>query len=266
MELAPFSKHPMLEETYLYQAPSTVVEEAAVKTWLEAKTETPVRIRPRLLAGYDECSEVVSGFASARVLSPYRRETGNQMEGILRYERRAIASPDRAGGVLYDGQQLQTVLRSLLPEKERTLDRLHLILLDRPIATWGEHDGRWHKRISILGQPTLISIPGLYEAPAKPRAYYENKQRHAMAYGSTPPREVLESASEGAFLVEDDPRTTEVLVGYLLQAYHYRATGEAFCDSSTCRLFNAHRHPDMLEAQLGSPEFCDRHQDRYGMA
>ncbi|MEM4779956.1 MAG: hypothetical protein QXG03_00085, partial [Halalkalicoccus sp.] len=158
---------------------------------------------------------------------------------------------------------VQRALNDALPEEERDLSHLHVPILDRALATWGDHDGRWHKRVSVLGQPALISVPGLYEAPAKPEAYYKAQQRHAMLSGDTPPREVLENEVEGEFLIAEDPRTTEALVGYVLSAYHYLETGEAFCETEGCRLYNAHRQPELIEAQLREPEFCERHAEWY---
>ncbi len=80
-------------------------------------------------------------------------------------------------------------------------------------------------------RPTRAGVgSGALRAPAKPEAYYTEKQRHALLSGDAPPREVLENQVDGDFLVADDPRTTEALKGYVLQAFHYLETGEAFCD------------------------------------
>jgi hypothetical protein len=106
-------------------------------------------------------------------------------------------------------------------------------------------------------------VPGLYEAPAKPEEYYQEQQRRALVSGDTPPREVLENQIEGEFLVADDPRTTDALKGYALQAVHYLATGEAFCAESDCRLANPHRQPGVVRAQLRAPAFCAAHAERY---
>jgi hypothetical protein len=187
------------------------------------------------------------------------------MLGIVRYEDRALEHPERAGGVLYDGPAVQRASNARLPHDERQLDHLHVALLDRALGTWGDHDGRWHKRVNVLGQPALVSVPGIYEAPAKPEAYYKAKQRHAMLAGDAPPREVLENEVEGDFLVAEDPRTTEALCGYVVQAYHYLDTGEAFCDDERCRLYNAHRQAALVEAQLREPRFCAEHAERYGV-
>ncbi len=252
----------MVDSVTLYRAPTTVADVDAVADWLDARVDATVAVGDRFLSLYAD-EELATEFAGARVLSPHERDTGNSMLGIVRYEERAIEHPERAGGVIYDGQQVQDALSRRIPDDERSLDNLHVPLLDRVVGTWGDHDGRWHKRVNVLGQPALVSVPGLYEAPAKPEQYYKEKQKHALLSGDSPPREVLENEVEGEFLVEDDPRTTDALKGYVLQAYHYLATGEDFCDDGSCRLSNPHRQPGVVEAQLREPEFCQEHARRY---
>lgn len=243
----------------LYRAPTTVADTDAIAEWLEERVER-VSVKDRL----QDCNRegLPRAFARARVLSPYERETGNEMMGIVRYEERALSHPERAGGVIYDGRLVQDALRERLP-MAASAEELHVVLLDRVLGTWGEHDMRWHKRVSVLGRPSLISVPGLYEAPAKPEAYYQAQQKHALLSGDTPPREVLESEIDGEFLVEDDPRTTEALKGYVLSAIHYLRTGEAFCEDERCRLSNPHRQPGVINAQLEGPEFCPTHAELY---
>ena len=252
----------MVERLSLYRAPTTVVDADAIAAWLRERIDADVTVRDRFLSVYGDDS-LAEDFARARVLDPYDPETGNTMVGIVRYEERALEHPDRAGGVIYDGLQVQEALGRRLPKDERGLGNLHVPLLDRVVGTWGDHDGRWHKRVNVLGQPALLSVPGLYEAPAKPEQYYKEQQKQALFSGGPPPREVLEEQVEGEFLVEDDPRTTDVLKGYVLQAVHYVDTGESFCEDEHCRLSNPHRQPGVIEAQLRDPEFCERHAERY---
>ncbi|GAB3026824.1 DUF7001 family protein [Natronobiforma cellulositropha] len=254
----------MLERVCLYRAPTTVCDVDAVADWLRDRLATPVSIRERFLERH-RSDDLAEHFARARVRSPYDRETGNTMLGTIRYEERALEQPECTGGVLYDGSQVARALNVVLPADERSLETAHVVFLDRALATWGDHDGRWHKRVSVLGHPTLLSVPGLYEAPAKPEAYYKAQQSQALLSGDAPPREVLESTVDGEFLVEDDPRTTEALCGYALQAVHYLETGEAFCDDERCRLSNAHYHETLIQAQLREPEFCPRHARRYAL-
>lgn len=118
--------------------------------------------------------------------------------------------------------------------------------------------------MNVLGQPALVPVPGLYEAPAKPEVYYREQQKRALLSGGPPPRKVLESDVEGDFLVAEDPRTTEALKGYVRQACHYLETGEAFCEREACRLANPHRQPGVVEAQLREPAFCETRAGRYG--
>ncbi len=255
-----------MDRVVLYRAPTTEADVEEIADWLEERLESSVgadvAVRDRFLDVH-RTDELAERFAEARVRSPYDRDTGNTMLGTIRYEERALESPDRAGGVLYDGLQIQRALNDALAPEERGLETLHVPILDRAIGTWGEHDGRWHKRVNVLGQPGLVSVPGLYEAPAKPESYYREQQRHALLSGDTPPREVLENRVEGDFLIENDPRTTDALKGYVLQAVHYLVAGEPFCDEEGCRLFNAHYHEDLIEAQLREPAFCEEHASLY---
>jgi len=252
----------MVDRVTLYRAPTTEADADAVAEWLRERVDADVSVRDRFCSLFAD-EDLAEEFAEARVLSAYDRETGNTMLGIVRYEERAIDTPERGGGVIYDGLAVQESLGRCIPEDERGLDHLHVPLLDRVVGTWGDHDGRWHKRVAVLGQPALVSVPGLYEAPAKPEQYYKEQQKHALLSGGAPPREVLENEVDGEFLVADDPRTTDAVKGYVLAAYHYLATGEDFCEESGCRLANPHRQPGVVEAQLRDPEFCPAHAERY---
>jgi hypothetical protein len=243
-----------VEKVRLYAAPTTVADADEIANWLDSRLGASVEVHGRFLEDLD----VARDFARARVLSPYDPETGNTMTGIVRYEERALENPERAGGVIYDGFSVQ---RTLYPHISDG-DILDIALLDRVLGTWGE-DGRWHKRVAVLGQPALVSVPGLYEAPAKPEEYYKEKSKYAMA-GGVPPREYLENKVKGDFLVEEDPRTTDALKGYALAAYHYATAGEAFCDDPDCRLYDAHKQEDLVRAQLREPEFCEEHAALYG--
>ena len=106
----------------------------------------------------------------------------------------------------------------------------------------------------ILGFPTLISIPGIIEGPAKPKEFYTLRD----ALGENVAREKL----GGKFLVYDDPRLTEVAKGYVMQAIFYHVFGNPFCENKRCRLYNARWQEELLEAQLSSPEFCPKHARR----
>jgi len=248
-----------MKKVAIYRAPTTVADADELVDWLDDRVEASVEARDRFLSGLDreDADDLAEEFANHRVLSPYDLETGNTMLGIVRYEERALEDPSRAGGVIYDGYGVQRSLHPYSSGSEDDDDVLDIVLLDRVLGTWGD-DGRWHKRVVVLGHPALVSVPGLYEAPAKPEEYYKEKSKYAMT-GDVPPREYLEEKVEGDFLVEDDPRTTDALKGYVAQAYEYATTGEEFCDDPDCRLYNAHRQEGLVRAQLGDGS-CEKHR------
>ncbi|UTF53547.1 DUF7001 family protein [Natronosalvus rutilus] len=248
----------MVDHVAIYRAPTTVVDADAVAAWLEPRLEASITVRERFLDDV-RGDELAERFAAARIRGPRKRETGNTMLGTVRYEKRALEHPEREGGVLYDGAQIARALNRELPADERGLKWAHVVLLDRALATWGDHDGRWHKRVTVPGQPALVSVPGLYEAPAKPKSYYQEQQRRALVSGDVPPREILERDVADKFLLEDDPRTTDAICGFVLQAAHYLETGEPFCAEPTCRLYNAHTHEGVVRAQLSGTAFCADH-------
>jgi hypothetical protein len=142
----------------------------------------------------------------------------------------------------------------VLPAEERSYHAFHVALTNQLFATWNPDDVRFHARTSIYGIPSIISTRGLVEAPARSRHYYLSRQ---MGF----PNEVLEEKLRDQFLTHEDPRTTEVIKGYIMQALFYHVIAEPFCADPCCRLYNAHWQHELIHAQLESTyEFCPEHQ------
>lgn len=192
-----------------------------------------------------------------RVRNATRRELGDRrpMEGEVAYEKRRIVQVDfKSFGILYDGFGLQGIFSRLIPEDERGLSHCHIIFTNQLLGTWDEEDHRYHARVSVYGFPSLISTTGMVEAPAKPREFYL-KRRLGIPVG------VLKKEFKGRFIDHGDPRLTEALKGYVMQALLFHMTGNAFCDDPDCRLFNAHWQDELIRAQLdGKHEFCRNHR------
>ena len=171
------------------------------------------------------------------------------------YERRNLTkATGRACGVIYEGFNLQQLYGDFIDPQERNLDHLHLVITNQLFATWDTHNHRYHARVSIYGLPTLLSTSGVVEAPAKPRDFY--LRRHL----GEDVHELKEHFKESCIDFHD-PRLTDVLKGYAAQALFYYLLGYPFCEDRNCRLFNAHRQSELLQAQLFSPyAFCARHQ------
>jgi hypothetical protein len=195
--------------------------------------------------------------ALLRIRDATQRDLENRrpMEGEVAYEVRRIETEDfKSFGILYDGFRLQGIFSSLIPRDEQQLTHCHIVFTNQLLGTWDDDDHRYHARVSIYGFPSLISTTGVVEAPAKPREFYLKKRLGI-------PSEVLKDEFRGRFIDHGDPRSTDVLKGYVLQALIFHMTGNPFCDDPDCRLYNAHWQEDLIRAQLnGQYEFCPSHQ------
>lgn len=155
-------------------------------------------------------------------------------------------------GTLYDGYWVQRILHNMMAESGLELaieDALHIVFTGRLFGTF--EDRRYHARVVLTGQPSLISTSGIVEAPAKPREYYFIKGGLIQSGRDT---SVLDEMYKGKFLEYDDPKTTRVICSYALQAAFYHAAGQAFCENTDCCLYNSHWQEDVLRVQYeGKP-------------
>jgi hypothetical protein len=154
---------------------------------------------------------------------------------------------------MYDGWQLLRTLGSLLSDSEPSPEHLHIIISDMLVLTFDEDDYRYHARSVLCSIPSLVSIPGIIDGPARPREYYFDLLR-----GSS--QQDAEGKIRGRFLSVGDSRLDAVAAGMALQAVFYSLLdGEPFCLNSNCRLFNAHWQEELIHAQLISKSLCTYH-------
>ena len=202
-------------------------------------------------------SRLAKEIASARVTDPFRRnEGGAQQRVFVDYERRMLErDPPRPTGVLYDGLDLCLAYGTLLAETGIDANDLVVVITNQLFGTLEGAESRYHARVIVFGGPCIVSTTGLVEAPARPREHYLQRQLGL-------DRIVGREDEQERWLRTDDPRTTEVLKGYLAQAIFFHLTGDPFCEEKGCRLFNAHWQEDLLFSQLESGrDFCERHQE-----
>lgn len=190
-------------------------------------------------------AEVSQALAAARVFNPALPWKERQpLSGEINFERRFLSAPQqKPPGTLYDAWQLQKLMRSLIPSKENNWEHLHLVITNQLIGTWEQANQRYHYRTAFWGLPSIISIPGLVEAPAKPRQFYL-KLKMGFSY------EILKNEFREFIFDYEDPRLKEILKGYLLQALFYHLTADPFCPNPSCRLYNAHWQEEMIKAQI----------------
>lgn len=258
-----------IDEIHLYDertAPTLNIEEVshylqAITSCGSASTHGPFVFEYSSTEQRSELGEQIARFKVRDVDAPPHEYEPSYPE--IEFERRRLANEDRGPfGILYDGFEVQRLLRGLLPPAELRIGRVHIVLTNRTIGTWEEDDRRYHLRAIILGIPAIISTTGLVEAPAKPREFYLARQQIGLTARSELTHAILKERFKGQFLDHDDQRLTEVVKGYAMQAVMYQTTGEAFCTEPDCRLFNAHWQAELIRAQLeGPPEYCARHEE-----
>ncbi len=218
-----------------------------------------VQLRPPLADGLDEEARdsLASSLASARVKDPTAsRQKFEPMYGEIDYERRVLEGEARAGGLVYDGRVLEELLSSLI---KPSLENALVVITDRLVSTFSEDDRRHHLRTIVFGFPSILSVPGIVEAPARPREYYLLRQELEIQGAGLLRLEKLKKEFKGRFMDYGDTRTIEVVKGLTLQAVLFHLTLDPFCPNRNCRLFNAHWQEDLIRSQVDSGSLCHRH-------
>jgi len=154
----------------------------------------------------------------------------------------------------FDGYWLQRKLYSVISahfSDEIRDDCLNIVLTGRLFGTFGTR--RYHARVLLTGEPCLLSTSGIVEAPAKSREYYFAKAKFLAEERDL---SELDEIFAGSYVEYDSPKITDIICSYVLQLIKYRYTGEPFCPSDKCCLYNSHWQKDVLELQY-KKEMCD---------
>ncbi|MHB8159973.1 MAG: DUF6775 family putative metallopeptidase [Thermoleophilia bacterium] len=208
---------------------------------------------------------IAESLAKAKVRDLLQSVPSDQqvLAGEVAYERRRLANPSSVVyGLMYDAYAYSGLCHALTSPAEAGFDQLHIVFTNQLIGTWDPADRRYHARTVLCGSPSIVSISGLVEAPARsPEYYIALRGAEALGLGEESKLELASSFADDC-LSYDDQRLIEVVKGYAMQAIAYRLSGEAFCSDPKCRLFNAHWQRELLKAQLGEgPAFCSEHEE-----
>lgn len=203
--------------------------------------------------------QIARQIAHARTKDPSQaHQTHIPMEAEVDYERRAMRGTARLGGIPYDGRSLLDLYSDIM-SRELEPTEASIVFTNRLVTTFSRDDLRHHLRMLVCGFPSIVSVPGVVEAPARPREYHILR-RELEVMGPAPIQlERLKDEFKGRFIGYGDSAVTEVLKGLALQAVIFHMTLEPFCDSLYCRLFNAHRQEELVQSQLRGDRFCPRH-------
>lgn len=200
-----------------------------------------------------EKSELGKQFATIRTIRPQARElNSNPLPMEVKFEEKKLTHCLCGKGSVYDGPLYSSLLRgyALTSDISWLIEKPVFITMDY-IASFDETEKRYHLRYAVFSFPVIISLPGIIEAPARPREFYIAK-----GTGVPFPKKLKEYALTGL----DDDRLPRVLAGILLQAWFFYESGDPFCSDPDCSLFNAHWQKDLLRAQSDSPYvLCEAH-------
>lgn len=151
------------------------------------------------------------------------------------------------------------LLLNLSETQKKIAQKYAIIITRRLIATIDDADKRIHLRSSVFAYPSVISLSGIVEAPAKPREYYLAKESLTGSGLWELEEAQLKQKLKGRFIDYEDKRLIEVVKGLATQAMFFYLTGEPFCKSKNCRLFNAHWQEELIYSQVKNRKFCARH-------
>jgi hypothetical protein len=156
-----------------------------------------------------------------------------------------------------DGFYLQRIYSRILDKNEMQSNHMHVIFQDNLVCTHDENDKRYHARPIICGSPSIISIAGIVEGPAKPKGYYiKQMQKELLSINS----KEIENEFADSYVSNEDPRLVPVAIGYAIQAvFFFLTNGNPFCSNYPCRLFNSHWQEELIYTQVIKPVLCKDH-------
>jgi hypothetical protein len=249
-----------ISKVFLYDDSSVPeIEINNLAKFIEEMLNIQVEMRKNFFEYFRSDRNTAYELASLRIFNPYSPfEKHQPSEEEINFEEESFTNDSSLKNIiLYDGFELQNLLKKIIPEEELSLDKFHLVFMTRLTCTYDYEDYRYHGRAVICSNPSIISTTGIIEAPAKPRKYYISMYQN-MSQGLN--LKVLKDQFKGKFLEYHDKNLDKVVRGYALQAIFYHITANPFCDSKDCILYNAHWQEDLIHAQIESGKLCDTHQ------
>ncbi|WP_306459941.1 DUF6775 family putative metallopeptidase [Candidatus Nitrosopumilus salarius] len=245
-----------ISKIILYDEPTVPeIQIVEIKKFIINTFPVTVEIRDNFFKNLDE--RKFEEIASTRIFdlkNPFQKHTPTVEEIKIEIENTDMSENEEK--ILYDGFEFHKKVAEFIPINENDLYTLHIIFTNKITCTFDDGDFRYHARALIGSNPMIISTTGMIEAPAKPKKYY----LELMTEFTDEKIEELKKKYKGEFLEYHDSRLSEIAKGYILQAIMYYETGDAFCDNSDCRLYNAHWQKDLFHTQIENKKFCNKHQ------
>ena len=243
-----------ISDVIIYDSVTSIINAINLKRYLLRVLPIRVHIEHRLLCdknGISNNMDIIQDIKPARITNirkPIMDTTQNE----------SSVNNNKEIPVIYDGFEIQKMLAKCLASKYYKSKHkghvIHIVLTDILIGTFDKDDYRYHARTTIIGtNPAIISIPGIINAPARPRGYYID----LLTDFSRVNTDKIKARYD--YIDYNDPRIQHAVELYALQAIIYYKTGESFCTNVQCLLYNAHWQKELI-TQIENKKFCDRHK------
>ena len=202
-----------ISKIILYNEPSVPkINIKRVKEFLSNIFDIEVCIKENIFQNLNE--KIYEEIASTRIFDlkkPFEKHIPSIKEISIELENKDMSG--RQEMILYDGIELNKIVKDTIPIAENTLSILHIIFTNKLTCTFDENDFRYHARAWVGSNPIIISTTGIIEAPAKPKQFYMD----LMTNFSEEAVEEIKKKYKGEFLEYKDVKLSEVVEGYILQ-------------------------------------------------
>ncbi len=218
----------------------------SLKKFLERKTGCEVLVEKDFLKKKNE-KGLAKKIAKTKVRNKRKREFKEPLPKEVEIEEKVIENNKDLLGIIYDAPRLVQLFRELLSQEEK--EEHTVIITKRLIGSLESNESRYHIRSVINSIPSIISVSGIVEGPAKPREYYfadEDEKEDILDFEP---------------MKHSDRRMESAVKSYLLQTIFWRLEGYPFCDKEDCALKNSHWQKDVIQNQIQG-ELCEEHSRR----
>ena len=245
-----------ISKIIIYKEPSVPkINLDKIKEFIFKEFRIKIEIRDKILNKLDKntCEKI----ASTRIFNlkkSFEKHNPTVNEILIELENKDMSNKEEMA--LYDGIELNEIIKELIPKEENNQNTLNIIFTNKLTCTFDQNDFKYHARTWIGSNPAIISTTGIIEAPAKPKQYYID----IITNISKESIEEIKKKYKGEFLEYNDPRLSDIVEGVLLQIIFYYETGDVFCENNQCRLFNAHWQKDLFISQIENKKICEKHE------
>ena len=245
-----------ISKIIIYKEPSVPkINLDKIKEFIFKEFRIKIEIRDNIFNKLDKntCEKI----ASTRIFNlkkSFEKHNPTVNEILIELENKDMSNKEEMA--LYDGIELNEIIKELIPKEENNQNTLNIIFTNKLTCTFDQNDFKYHARTWIGSNPAIISTTGIIEAPAKPKQYYID----IITNISKESIEEIKKKYKGEFLEYNDPRLSDIVEGVLLQIIFYYETGDVFCENNQCRLFNAHWQKDLFISQIENKKICEKHK------